>query len=133
MFIRLAGGEEIENINIAVFCPNTVNTPHPLQNSRWVPRQIIINHDIRTVQVNPLCQNIRRNQNTNIFFFFLIAGVIICFNHFSRACFANPCACIIPTSAIIRKHFLGEMTFKFFCEIATCFTGFGENNHLFVF
>ena len=51
-----------------MLCIHTIDTPYPLHNSSWVPGDIIVDNDVRTVEVGTFRENICCDEKLVIIF-----------------------------------------------------------------
>ena len=64
-FARVLGNQIPQVTNF--FLPDTVNAPKTLLQTIWIPRQVVVNHQVRVLQVDSFARRVRRDQHENIF------------------------------------------------------------------
>jgi len=82
----MRGGEKIEDKNAGVRCAQTVDSACTLQNSGWIPGQIVIDQNIRTVQINSLSQYICGYKNTYVVLLVFIIRIKVFFDYVPGCC-----------------------------------------------
>ena len=133
MFVRLAGGEEIEDKDIGVLGAHPVDAANPLQNPGGVPGQVIVDDDIRAVQVDAFGQHVGRDQNANILFAGLMAGIVILFDHLAGNRLADVLPVLTTARAVIGEYLPGKMPLKLLGQIGSGFAGFSKDDGLLAF
>ena len=133
MFIGLIGRKDIKNIDIPVRRPDPVHAPHALQYAGGVPGQIVVNDDIRALQVNALGQNIRAQQYPHIVPRAPVLRLIIGLDRLSQIFFFARFPPVNAAVAVKGKHFILKVFVESGLQIFDGFPGLAEDQNLAVF
>ena len=122
MRVGLCRRKEIKHIDLLMLRTDTINTSNTLHDARRIPWQIIVDKYVGAMEIDALCQDIRRNQD--------IIEVMLPICVFRIEAILDICLLLCAALSRVCNHACTILCFQFFGQIFCRFTGLGKDDFL---